>query len=243
MRIVVLFDEKAAVEGLRTGFGLSLLVDDTVLFDVGSDGGAVLHNMRALNIETSCIRAVVLSHEHWDHTDGLAEVLSALRHPRVYVCPAFPERLKETIRDSGATVETSRAPTAVAERVYTSGEMPGVYKGAPMPEQSLVVHYKRNHAALVCGCAHYGIAQSIGDLRARLAGFLGEPVALDVIVGGMHLGNESDNTLADISTALHLSGVRTIAPLHCSGANGTRMLSSLRSWVCRDLSVGSVIDL
>jgi 7,8-dihydropterin-6-yl-methyl-4-(beta-D-ribofuranosyl)aminobenzene 5'-phosphate synthase len=205
MRIVILFDEKAAVDGLRTGFGLSLLVDDTVLFDVGSDGEAVLHNIRAMNIDTSCIRAVVLSHEHWDHTDGLAEVLSALRHPKVYVCPAFPERLKETIRDSGATVETSRVPTAIAEGVYTSGEMPGVYKGAPMPEQSLVVRYKRNHAALVCGCAHYGIAQSIAELRARLAGLLGGAVALDAIVGGMHLSNESDDTLADISTALQRS--------------------------------------
>lgn len=243
MRITVLFDERTERKDLKTGFGLSLLVDDTVLFDTGSDGESLVHNIRTLNIDVYSVKNVVVSHEHWDHSGGLAEVLSILPRGRVYVCPFSSERLKRRVRDCGGVVTAPPTPGKVAGCVYSTGEIHGDYKGQPMPEQSLFVVYDNDRVALICGCAHYGIAWSIGGIRERIAEFLGRQIVVDSIVGGLHLSHESDDTILRISEELYESGVRRIAPLHCSGANAREVLSRHGRLEFHDLMVGSVLEI
>ena len=75
MKIKVLFNSKSAYISLRSGWGLSMLIGNNILFDTGESGAFLLHNMKELNIDLSAIDAVVISHEHWDHTGGLWDVL------------------------------------------------------------------------------------------------------------------------------------------------------------------------
>jgi len=49
-----------------------------ILIDVGQSPEALLHNMRLLGIDPASIDAIVLTHCHYDHTQGLAEVLKAI---------------------------------------------------------------------------------------------------------------------------------------------------------------------
>ncbi len=65
--------------------GLSLLVTAekdgivrNILVDVAQDPRALLHNMDRMGIRPSDIDAVVITHCHYDHTQGLAEVLKAV---------------------------------------------------------------------------------------------------------------------------------------------------------------------
>jgi 7,8-dihydropterin-6-yl-methyl-4-(beta-D-ribofuranosyl)aminobenzene 5'-phosphate synthase len=46
-----------------------------VLIDVGQSHEALLHNMRLMGIDPASIDAIVLTHCHYDHTQGLTELL------------------------------------------------------------------------------------------------------------------------------------------------------------------------
>lgn len=49
-----------------------------ILIDVAQDPQALLHNMSLMGICPPCIDAIVITHCHYDHTRGLAEVLKAI---------------------------------------------------------------------------------------------------------------------------------------------------------------------
>ena len=61
--------------------GLSIFIEaeDSTLFDTGQ-GLGILHNIKALNIDFDSINRIILSHGHYDHTDGLLSVLKSCNH-------------------------------------------------------------------------------------------------------------------------------------------------------------------
>lgn len=68
---------------LRAEHGLSLLVTvldrgkrDTILLDTGVTPDGVLHNMELLGLDLAGVQAIVLSHGHPDHAQGLLGLLS-----------------------------------------------------------------------------------------------------------------------------------------------------------------------
>ena len=50
-----------------------------LLFDTGSSTPALMHNVKQLELNLSLVDMVVLSHGHWDHMNGLREVLDEIR--------------------------------------------------------------------------------------------------------------------------------------------------------------------
>jgi len=105
------------VEGLRSGWGLSYLVEGfekTVLFDTSGDGEILLHSMKKLKVEPDSVNAVMLPHNHWDHTCGLNTFLQRKGGASVDVPRVIPESFKSATRKAGARVtETSRLPRYV----------------------------------------------------------------------------------------------------------------------------------
>jgi len=75
MEVKTLFNNETINKDLRRGWGLSFLIDQKILFDTGENGFWLLENMRNLNVDIERIKTVVISHDHWDHTGGLWEVL------------------------------------------------------------------------------------------------------------------------------------------------------------------------
>lgn len=71
MKLMVLYDNTSRIQRLQFGWGFSCLVDERILFDTGENGQSLLENMNTLHVDISKIDAVVISHEHWDHTGGL----------------------------------------------------------------------------------------------------------------------------------------------------------------------------
>ena len=68
MKVKVLFDKVAGKKELITGWGVSFLIGDEVLFDTGENGEWLVKNIRELKVDIDKIKAVVISHDHWDHT-------------------------------------------------------------------------------------------------------------------------------------------------------------------------------
>jgi len=69
--------------GLQHEHGLAFwIVNEAgpVLFDTGQSGTALLHNLTALGLDATTLKAVAISHAHYDHTGGLP-ALSTLLSP------------------------------------------------------------------------------------------------------------------------------------------------------------------
>ena len=96
MGILTVYDNKSCKHGLKSAWGFACVVDRRILFDTGGEGSTLLSNMRALGVDLSKIEALVLSHEHWDHTGGVSAFLEAVREAgkevRVFV-PALSLRV------------------------------------------------------------------------------------------------------------------------------------------------------
>ena len=72
MKIIIVYDNEANAS-LKSGWGFSCLIEtkEKILFDTGDSGENLIYNLRQLNIKPENIAAVVISHNHWNHTGGL----------------------------------------------------------------------------------------------------------------------------------------------------------------------------
>lgn len=127
-------------------WGLSALVEvdgRCVLFDTGRNPDTVLKNAQALGVELACVRDVVLSHFHFDHTTGLLPLVQALRarNPdaiRVHVAVGFflPRRrprtsgdqqtnqmidLRDSLEAAGVVFVEHTGPAEIAPSVWVTG--------------------------------------------------------------------------------------------------------------------------
>ena len=212
MEIKIVFDKKAIKRGLHTGWGLSLLVDNKILFDTGENGDWLLDNMKKMDINPDGIEGVVISHDHWDHTGGLEALLKAKRkETSVYICPGFSAELKELIISCGGNPVETKKWQEIQKNIYTTGEIAGTYKGTPMPEQSLVLKTEKG-VSVITGCAHPGILEIIHYVKKN---FRAEEIYL--VMGGFHLLEEDKRVIDFIAREFKIMGIKYAGPCHCSG--------------------------
>jgi len=76
--ITVVYDNSSLQKDLMSDWGFACVVDAAghrLLFDTGAKGDLLLANVRKLGIDPTTFEAVVISHNHWDHTGGREAVL------------------------------------------------------------------------------------------------------------------------------------------------------------------------
>jgi 7,8-dihydropterin-6-yl-methyl-4-(beta-D-ribofuranosyl)aminobenzene 5'-phosphate synthase len=214
--LTVVYDNNPYVEGLKTSWGFSCLVEGkekTILFDTGGDGEILFRNLSRLGIDPGRIDAVVISHEHADHTAGLARLMQANPGLEVYLPASFSSSLKEAVRAHGHLLVEVTGPMRICEGVWTTGEV-----GSGIREQALVIE-GGSGSLVVTGCAHPGVVEMVKAAVAVVAG----DVAL--VLGGFHLGSSSEEEIGRIINALKALGVRRIGPCHCTGERAMRAFS------------------
>ena len=167
MKVVIVYDNTSASEDLVADWGFSALIEAhgrRILFDTGANGSILLQNMEKLGIDPQSIEEILISHDHWDHTGGLAEILK-IKPVKVYI----PKSASEPM---GAS-EVVRVDKAIKlhEGIYSTGELKKI-------EQSLVVAID-DGVAVIVGCSHSGIkniikaAEKFGHVRALIGGYHG----------------------------------------------------------------------
>ena len=116
--------------------------DGTILFDTGITKTGVLHNMDVMGINISDIQAIVLSHGHADHANGLAGIFSRyggqkvplVLHPDAYlerkiVMPSGNEvslpapRISDLRKEDVEVIEDSHPSMLINDMVLISGEI------------------------------------------------------------------------------------------------------------------------
>jgi 7,8-dihydropterin-6-yl-methyl-4-(beta-D-ribofuranosyl)aminobenzene 5'-phosphate synthase len=105
LRITILCDN---VVGFPFGIGehgFSALVEvdgEAILFDAGS-GKGIIPNTMTFGKDLRAVKKICISHGHFDHTEGLPQVLPLMQSPDVHAHPGvFQERIGE--RKLGETV-------------------------------------------------------------------------------------------------------------------------------------------
>jgi 7,8-dihydropterin-6-yl-methyl-4-(beta-D-ribofuranosyl)aminobenzene 5'-phosphate synthase len=208
LSMVVTYDNNPHAQGLRTEWGFSCYVsgpEETVLFDTGGEGDVLMANMARLGLDPADVDAVVLSHEHRDHTGGLGEFLNANPNVTVYVPRSFDDGFKRGLRGRVDSVVEVRDAISICDNVYSTGEM-----GTSIKEQGLVLRTGRG-LVVMTGCAHPGIVEMV----ERAKSVAGDSVLL--VLGGFHLVRANEREIADVIRGLKNLGVAYAAPCHCSG--------------------------
>lgn len=174
MKITLIYDNTVHKKGLRADWGFACLIEiercPKVLFDTGANRKILLSNMKGLDIDPSSIEEVMISHNHWDHTGGLSDILKANNNIKLYVPASFPDV-------SGAKeVVSVDNPLGIHDDVFSTGELSNI-------EQSLIVKTQKG-LTVIAGCSHSGVTNIL-----KVASQFGRPYAL---IGGLHGFREFD---------------------------------------------------
>ena len=164
MKITILYDNYQARDDLYYGWGFSCLVEynnETLLFDTGENGNLLLKNMEKLNIDPGKIDHLFISHDHWDHTGGIGDILK-ISEPAVYVSSSFE------LSEYSGEVKYIDSPVEIFPGAFSSGALMDF-------EQSLFLETDTGSVCIV-GCAHPGIKNIIDScpcppVKALIGGF------------------------------------------------------------------------
>ena len=179
---------------VREAFGFACYIrEEHLLFDTGGNGQVLLNNLSAMQIEPEQIAKVVLSHDHGDHTGGLAALLARNPGIPVYVHEGFGPQTREVIRRHG-TLCMVRGWEEIAPGIFSTGPLRGA-----AAEQSLAISIQGGFM-IVSGCAHPHIGTIISHV-SRFGTVLG-------VIGGFHAVSEED--VAALETLGYVS------PSHCT---------------------------
>ena len=236
MKVRILFDKDAVNKNFYSGWGVSYLINNAILFDAGEKSNSLFSNMEIMGVRISDIKAVVISHDHWDHRGGLWDILKKRPNLKVYACPHFSKRFMNRVRSYGGQLIEADKFMPISKNVYTTGEIEGRYAGNYMPEQALVLKTPKG-LTIVTGCAHPGIIKVIENVRRDISG------NIYLALGGFHLMGKHKKTVSFVLGKLKQSGVKNVAPAHCSGKNATGEFKEAYGDNFIEVKVGQVIEV
>jgi 7,8-dihydropterin-6-yl-methyl-4-(beta-D-ribofuranosyl)aminobenzene 5'-phosphate synthase len=202
--------------------------EHSVLFDAGPDPYAVERNMRNMNLDAEQFEALVLSHGHFDHSEGLLKAIELIRaanggqtvplhvHPGAFVKRAMrlpsgeilplqdvpPRRVLE---ENGARVVASaEAEEILGGLFYLSGEIP-----RRSFERGLQNHFKRSDDR------QWEADPLIRDERFMAAHVRGKGVA--IFTGCSHAGllnicSHAQEIFPDVALYAVVGGLHLVSP-------------------------------
>jgi len=266
--VTILCDNSVAGPGVLAEHGLSLHVDAdgrTFLFDAGASG-VFMGNAARLGIDLSQPAPVVLSHGHYDHTGGLAALLSAwggrevIGHPEVLAAKFSRQRSrparaigspqsKRQLSRLGATFKLSAEPQQIAPGVVTTGVIPRTTDFEHIPSH-FAVRRGRNLAQdsfddeqAVVVRTRRGLVVILGCAHRGLINTVRRAIELTgdgrvrAVIGGTHLAAAARPQMESTIHELRALEVGRLVACHCTGFGPA---AELRSAFGESFSPGGV---
>ncbi len=246
--------DNVAREGLLAGHGLAMFVRTAVsgfLLDTG-DSDETWDNADVLGVDPSEAQTLVLSHGHYDHTGGLAELLRRSGEMRIVAHPGVFEphwaadeggrryigmpHTRSEFEAMGARFELSAKPVRIAEGVMTTGQI--FQDASPLPAQTRLQVERDGQTVSDDFADDMSLAVTLPEACVVITGcahagvinivqrceeLSGKPVR--ALIGGTHLMHSSEEQVREVAEELTRRGVRHIAPLHCTGDSGKQYLA------------------
>ena len=234
VEIFVIVDNYSKAKGFLNDWGFSCLVksdNESILFDTGNDGRILLTNMKPFGLDPRNFNKIFLSHDHHDHTGGIAAILNLTTRVEVYLLPSFSSEIKESIKSYGNEVIEVKEFSHLASGFYSTGEL-----GSYPKEQSLIVDTV-NGLVVVVGCSHPGIVNIVKTVKNKFE------KKIHLVLGGFHLLDASEEELRIIAEKLREMDVKKIAPCHCSGELTKEIFSEVYGNDFLDVGAGSIVKI
>lgn len=105
--------------------------------------------------------------------------------------------------------------------VYIPKERDAINTRPPTKEINLVINLEEKGLVVIAGCAHHGLDNIINDAKLLFQNKL--PVY--ALLGGLHLKNSKEEEIIEIISSLKDSGLRVLAPNHCTGFNALMIMA------------------
>jgi len=234
LRFTILYDNYVHREETKADWGFSCLVEGTektILFDTGTQPQILLHNIGVLGVDLKKVDQVIISHNHHDHTGGLAAVLGQNPNVTVFFPVSFPPEFGRRVMDLKAKAQAVDKPVEICRDVHLTGEM-----GDEIKEQSLVIDSLKG-LIIVTGCSHQGIVK----ILRRAKEILNKPIYL--VFGGYHLGKKSDAEMHQIIARFKELKVGKCGPTHCTGDGSIAMFKRAFGEDAVPMGTGKVIEV
>ena len=267
-RITILVDAFGAASPLRQDWGFSALIEHNgrrILFDTGNNAHLFAHNTRLLGVDLTRLDAVVISHRHGDHTDGLHHLLQLNPRVKIYApndeyfggptptaffrdsMPSLPQQMRyfggtpPNFVPHGspwkqAAIERIDSVTEIAPEIRVVRNLSSTREFSETPELSLTIQTPEGQV-LVVGCSHPGIEQILSSVAAK-------QVPVKLLIGGLHLVTTAESDINRLANALRDEWrIDGIAPGHCTGERAFARLRQVFRNKYRYAGVGTVIQL
>jgi 7,8-dihydropterin-6-yl-methyl-4-(beta-D-ribofuranosyl)aminobenzene 5'-phosphate synthase len=231
--IDVVFDNAPGTGSLAFGWGFSCLIRwgaETILFDTGNEGEALLGNLRHTGVSPGEVNHLFLSHAHGDHAGGLMAFIGANPQACVYLLKDFPRSLRLGAKFHAKRVVELETPSEILPRIWSTGPV-----GGSVPEHALVLKADRG-LVVITGCAHPGVEEIV----ARAQDVCGGGILL--LLGGLHLLEEPGDAVAAVAESLLRSDVEYLAACHCTGGEAIQTLRDVFGERFLDIRTGTRID-
>jgi 7,8-dihydropterin-6-yl-methyl-4-(beta-D-ribofuranosyl)aminobenzene 5'-phosphate synthase len=239
---------------LKTEHGISFYIEKenhTILFDTGQSG-AFIQNAHKLGINLGNVKTVALSHGHYDHSGGFRNLVDSIRSFELIVGKGFFNKKYATDGISfeylgndfdEAFLNEKHLSWRYAEKPIEE-ILPGIFVLTNFPrihedekinarfaidtgstfvpddfsdEISLAVETPQGFVVLV-GCSHPGIKNMLDAAASRLPG------PIYGVMGGTHLVEAPEKSLASSIHYLATSGFKALGVSHCTGNKATAEL-------------------
>ncbi len=256
VNIIIIANDQADAD-LTAQHGLSLWVEasgQNILFDTGP-GNAMEYNALKLGVDLSRTDAIVLSHGHYDHTGGLAEVLLCAPNAKVYCHPSavwdrysirngvakqvgMPTGSRRAIKSlPEARLYRTKKAMEICQGIGITGTIPRMtgYEdaGGPFfldPEAKVPDAIPDDMAIWID--TPKGLVILTGCAHAGLVNTINyaKKVSgaekINAIIGGFHLTGADDRRLRLTAEALLSFNPSLVVPCHCTGDNASALLSA-----------------
>jgi len=175
--IKIAFDNSKIEDRFISDFGFSVLVynnftDNYLLFDTGSNGEALIHNIKQFDIEISDISKVIISHNHFEHIGGLDGVYD--KNPSIEIYVPIENLISYKRKYPKSEVIGVSDIKEIEQNIYSTGQL-----GNYLKEQAMFLKIEENNLIAVVGCSHPGLdeifakGKQIGKIKAVIGGFHG----------------------------------------------------------------------
>ncbi len=213
IKITIVYDDyNGAEEGFILSFGFAALIEKEnkkILFDTGTEPEVLLHNLDLCGITPSQLDAVILSHNHYDHTNGILGILR--ENPKIPVYAhkywSIPVNFQglDLLKQNLILNQKARECIEICPSVFLTNTLSSQDYGG-IHEQACYIKSGDSYI-LLCGCCHPGLINFLNE-RKQLSILGSAPLYL---IGGFH-GFEFTHQEAKILNPI----IKSIILCHCT---------------------------
>jgi 7,8-dihydropterin-6-yl-methyl-4-(beta-D-ribofuranosyl)aminobenzene 5'-phosphate synthase len=215
MKITLLAEGHTKLDRFFNNWGISFLIGEDFLFDTFGKSSLLMKNIKKIGIDIQKIKHIFISHEHWDHTSGLWEILKQNKNVVVYICTKTPQKIKEKINSFGVKIQEIEEAIEIKKNIFSTGEVPSNYDS--IYEQAVCIKTEKG-LNFVTGCAHPGLVVFIKNMKEM---FPNEKIYS--VIGGFHLKDSNINEIEKVINDLKYFEIDNFIPLHCTGKKATKL--------------------